>query len=109
VRFLVDAQLPPRLARSLEAIGHSAHHVGDFDMLRARDRAIWDKAIELDAALISKDADFVTLRALRPTGPPIVWIRLGNVRRAELLTKFERALPSVISQIEGGEKVVVVT
>ena len=33
-------------------------------MLRARDRAIWDKAIELDAVVISKDADFVTLRAL---------------------------------------------
>ena len=77
-------------------------------MLRARDRAIWDKAIELDAVLISKDADFVTLRALRPTGPPIVWIRLGNVSRAALLDRIERALPSIVSQIERGEKVVVV-
>ena len=77
-------------------------------MLRARDRAIWDKAIELDAVLISKDADFVTLRALRPTGPPVVWIWLGNVSRAALLDRIERALPSIVSQIERGEKVVVV-
>jgi len=109
VRFLIDAQLPPRLAKRIGAVGHSAHHVADFDMLRARDRVIWDKAIELDAAVISKDADFVTLRALHRTGPAIVWIRLGNVTRAALLDRIERALPNIVSQIERGEKVVVVT
>lgn len=78
-------------------------------MLRARDRIIWDKAIELDAALVSKDADFVTLRALSRTGPSVVWIRLGNVSRALLLNRIERALPKIVGQIERGEKVVVVT
>jgi predicted nuclease of predicted toxin-antitoxin system len=109
VRFLIDAQLPPRLATRLVAAGHDARHVGDFDMLRARDRAIWDKAIELEAAIISKDADFVTLRALRTSGPAIVWIRLGNVSRTVLIDRIERALPSIVNQIGRGERVIVVT
>ena len=109
MRFLVDAQLPPRLATRLVATGHEANHVGDFDMLRARDRTIWGKAIELNAVLISKDADFVTLRALRASGPAIVWIRLGNVSRAVLLDRIERALPNIVEQVQRGEKVVVVT
>jgi predicted nuclease of predicted toxin-antitoxin system len=109
MRFLIDAQLPPRLAARLVSLGHEAHHVAEFEMLRAKDRAIWAKAIELDATIMSKDADFVTLRALRAGGPAIVWIRLGNVSRAALLARIERALPNIVDQIERGEDVVVVT
>lgn len=32
MRFLVDAQLPPALARWLAAQGHEAEHVGDIGM-----------------------------------------------------------------------------
>lgn len=35
MRFLVDAQLPPALARWLCANGHEAVHVGDLGMLAA--------------------------------------------------------------------------
>jgi len=32
MRFLVDAQLPPALARTLEAGGHEAEHVADIGL-----------------------------------------------------------------------------
>jgi predicted nuclease of predicted toxin-antitoxin system len=32
MRFLVDAQLPPALARHLVAAGHEAQHVADLGM-----------------------------------------------------------------------------
>lgn len=41
MRFLVDAQLPPALARYLTAAGHQAEHVYDIDMGEASDLAIW--------------------------------------------------------------------
>ena len=41
IRFLVDAQLPPRLARSLAAEGYQAEHVEDLGMRHAEDEAIW--------------------------------------------------------------------
>ncbi len=78
-------------------------------MLRARDRAIWDKAKEIDSIIMSKDADFVTLRALQASGPAVVWIGLGNVSLAVLLDRIERALPSIVDRIQRGEGVVVVT
>jgi predicted nuclease of predicted toxin-antitoxin system len=63
----------------------------------------------MGATLVTKDADFVTLRALRERGPAVVWVRTGNTRRRALLERFEAALPSILSALERGEKVVVLT
>jgi predicted nuclease of predicted toxin-antitoxin system len=52
VRFLIDAQLPPALARHLESLGHEAAHVVDLAMETARDREIWDRASAMDAVLV---------------------------------------------------------
>jgi len=41
VRLLVDAQLPPALARWLTAQGHEAQHVFDVELTNAPDGAIW--------------------------------------------------------------------
>jgi predicted nuclease of predicted toxin-antitoxin system len=62
LRFLVDAQLPPRLAHRLAALGHEAAHVADLDLATATDHAIWGEALGRGAALMTKDRDFVTLR-----------------------------------------------
>ncbi|MFZ1575492.1 MAG: DUF5615 family PIN-like protein [Chromatiaceae bacterium] len=44
MRFLVDAQLPPALARWLAQRGHEAEHVLDCGLLDASDRLIWARA-----------------------------------------------------------------
>jgi predicted nuclease of predicted toxin-antitoxin system len=72
VRFLIDAQLPPALARHLESLGHEATHVADFGMEAARDTEIWSRASVMHAVLVSKDEDFVTMRALRADGPALI-------------------------------------
>lgn len=41
MRFLVDQNLPPRLARVLEARFPGSKHVIHLRMDRARDHAIW--------------------------------------------------------------------
>ncbi|MEV0033019.1 DUF5615 family PIN-like protein [Nocardia sp. NPDC050793] len=38
MKFLVDAQLPPTLARAMASEGHDAVHVCDLDMTAADDR-----------------------------------------------------------------------
>lgn len=65
MRFLVDAQLPPLLARHIRELGHEAEHVADIGMSASSDRDIWQYAHANDAVLITKDEDFVTMRALR--------------------------------------------
>jgi predicted nuclease of predicted toxin-antitoxin system len=58
MRFLVDAQLPPALARWLAVDGHTAEHVADRNMEAASDPAIWDCALREAAVVITKDEDF---------------------------------------------------
>ena len=58
MRFVVDAQLPPALARRLEALGHRAEHVADLGLTSASDNEIRDYAAGVGAAIVTKDEDF---------------------------------------------------
>ncbi len=58
MKFLVDAQLPPALARWLREAGHEAQAVRDAGLLEAEDGAIWNHALAIGAAIITKDEDF---------------------------------------------------
>ena len=106
MRFVVDAQLPPALARWLATQGHEAEHVGDRQMATASDSEIWNYAIQTAGAIITKDEDFAQRKALTGDGPAVVWIRLPNTRRRALLTWFETVLPDVLSALERGETLI---
>lgn len=106
MRFLVDAQLPPLLARWLTERGHAAEHVFDQGMAAADDRVIWDYALTAGATIITKDEDFAIRRAMAVKGPSVVWLHRGNTRRRELLTWFELRLPAVLVALERGESLV---
>ena len=53
-----------------------------------------------------KDEDFVTLRLVKSEGPAILWVRLGNARRAALLVALGAILPVVVEALESGETLV---
>jgi len=54
MRFIIDAQLPPALARWLAAAGHEAEHVGDMGMPSAPDATIWNYALASSAAIVTR-------------------------------------------------------
>jgi len=82
VRLLVDAQLPPALARRLEALGQIAEHVADRGMASASDDAIRDYAASVGAVIVTKDEDFA-VRRLLAGGPAVVWsVAIGSIRVA---------------------------
>jgi predicted nuclease of predicted toxin-antitoxin system len=93
VRFVIDAQLPPALKRVFSAAAHEAVHVSEMGLLQAPDREIWQRTVDMEAVLVTKDEDFIMMRALDALGPPIVWVRLGNAKKQKLLTRFESVLP----------------
>ncbi len=105
MRFLVDAQLPPALARRIEALGHAAEHVADCGLLAAADGVIRTYAASLGAVIITKDDDFVVHQLLEG-GPAVVWIRIGNTRKAELLGRIETDFANIVSALERGETLV---
>ena len=105
MRFLVDAQLPPALARRIEALGHKAEHVADCNLASAPDGLIRDHADRAGAVIVTKDEDFAVHRLLRG-GPTVVWLRLGNTRRTVLLQRIEVDLPAIVAALERGETLI---
>jgi predicted nuclease of predicted toxin-antitoxin system len=106
MRFLVAAQLPPALARWLAEQGEEAEHVVDHDLQPASDRQIWEFAVKHAAVIVTKDEDFAQRRAATDTGPAIVWVRLPNARRRDILEWFGKALPSLVAALENGEPII---
>ena len=105
MRFLVDAQLPPALARRLQSLGHNAEHVADCGLSTAPDGDIRTHATRTGAAIVTKDEDFAVHRLLHE-GPSIVWVRIGNTRRAPLLERFDAELANIVAALERGETIV---
>jgi predicted nuclease of predicted toxin-antitoxin system len=87
VRFLVDANLSPRVAQRLREAGHDAIHVVDVGFLTASDEVILAHATRDSAVIVSADTDFAMLLATRAlTQPSFVLLR-----SADRLTPDEQA------------------
>ena len=106
MRFIVDANLPPALARALTAQGHHADHVSDVGLRESEDDPIWDYALRHQAVIITKDEDFPRLLARPLPVPAIVWLRVGNCRNTALLSWFLALLPAVRERLEMGDRLI---
>lgn len=106
MRFLIDAQLPPALARMLNERGHVAEHVTDIGPADASDRDLWRYAIEREAVLITKDEDFATMLLLGGTAPVVVWVRIPNTRRRALLDWFEPLIDRIVELVDTGNRLI---
>ena len=105
MRFVVDQQLPPRLAEMLRTRGYDAIHVRDLGLSAAADRAIWAEARRDDAVVISRDEDFVALTR-SPGVARLIWIRLGNCTNADLLARITASWDDIHSRLDAGEGLV---
>ncbi len=105
MRFLVDAQLPPAIARWLTARGHHAEHVFDLKLAEATDAQIWHLAAKTAAVIVSKDEDFAKMANLKP-GPRIVWITTGNLSKQGLLDKLASKMADIETALDAGEMLV---
>ena len=106
MRFLVDAQLPPALARLLRDHGHEAEHVTDVGPPDAPDHGIWLYALEHGAVIVTKDEDFADMVATGREAPTVVWVRIGNTRRAVLLAWFEPLIERVAEMVDSGDRLI---
>jgi predicted nuclease of predicted toxin-antitoxin system len=103
---LVDAQLPPALARVLSENGVDADHVADIGWHFLADSEIWMRSRGHYDFIVTKDEDFLPLSQLRGPGPCVVWIRKGNCSRREMLAWFTPLIPALILQLAEGERVI---
>ena len=103
MKYLVDNQLPPALARFINSdLGAEASHVSDIGLRSVPDATLWAWASSHGFILVSKDEDFVGLFKSDPsTG--LLWVRIGNCRRGRLLDAFRAAWPRIALRFENGD------
>ena len=39
-------------------------------------------------------------------GPPVVWVRVGNTRKASIVAKFLMLLPEILEELDRGERLI---
>ncbi|MCA1694535.1 MAG: DUF5615 family PIN-like protein [Actinobacteria bacterium] len=55
MRLLLDANLSPRLVVLLSEAGYDAVHVGELELLRARDSVIFDRATSYGYVMVTAE------------------------------------------------------
>jgi predicted nuclease of predicted toxin-antitoxin system len=106
VKFLVDAQLPPVLARWLVDAGYEARAVREIGLREADDGAIWRHSEDRGCVIVTKDEDFARRVQATETGPCVVWLRVGNTSNAALGAWFMPRVPQIVAHLEQGTRLV---
>ena len=106
MRFLVDAQLPPSLARFLTTVGEEAIACRDVGLRDADDGEIWRFAVAGGWCIVTKDEDFAEWSRLRQPAPAVLWLRIGNLKKAELRAKLAPLLPELLERLQAGETLI---
>ncbi|HEY9723031.1 MAG TPA: DUF5615 family PIN-like protein [Oscillatoriaceae cyanobacterium] len=97
IRWLVDAQLPARLAQRLREAGHDAIHTSELPLGNATpDREINRLSIEQQRIVITKDADFVDTFLRRGQPYKLLVISAGNLRNQELFEIVDKYLAQLV-------------
>jgi predicted nuclease of predicted toxin-antitoxin system len=109
VRFIVDAQLPPALARALTLAGHPSEAVRNLGLREADDESIWNHAAAQQLVIITKDEDFATRVWQMSEGPAVVWLRIGNCSNQVLLEHLMPLLGDIVERIRLGDRIVEVS
>lgn len=102
MKFLIDAQLPRRLAKRLVAAGHDAVHTLDLPTgNRTTDAEITRIADQEDRAVLTKDADFVSSFLLRGKPRRLVLVSVGNSRNEALEQRLFAEVPAIVKALSG--------
>ena len=106
MKVIIDAQLPPALARLFAAHGFDAVHVEDLGMKHAGDSAIWNVAAAEGPAVVTKDSDFPERWERGNRSVPVVWIRCGNIRNRLLFVQITPLLSQIAERLSRGETLI---
>lgn len=103
MKFLVDAQLPRRLAHWLGDAGHDALHTLDLPHRnQTTDAEINVQSSREGRVVITKDADFVNTHLLHGRPRKLLMISTGNITNAALEALFVPNLPAIVATFGTG-------
>jgi len=90
MKFLIDAQLPRRLAAELKQAGFEATHTLELpDGNRTTDQGLIELSIANQLVLVTKDSDFVQSFLLKRQPWKLLLVSTGNISNDELMKLFQ--------------------
>ena len=97
MKFLVDANLPFKLALGLKNKGYDTLHTDDLpNKERTNDNEIRSVAIDQDRIVITKDTDFLDSHLIQGIPKKLLLITTGNIVNRDLLSIIDIHLDTVI-------------
>jgi predicted nuclease of predicted toxin-antitoxin system len=101
VNFLVDAQLPRRLAGWLITAGCDAIHTLDLpDGNRTTDSQVCELADREQRIVVTKDADFVDSHILHSRPAKLLLVSTGNISNLELEALIMPLIPDIVREFQ---------
>ena len=89
--LLIDENLPASLATLLPVPCSHATAIGP----QPGDNELWIHARENDWTILTRDTDFFDRIMLEGSPPKVIWVRLGNIRKAALESLLVRLWPAI--------------
>ncbi len=100
MKFIVDAQLPRRLAWWLREKGVDAIHTLDLpDRNRTNDEIINSISMAESRVVISKDSDFYDRFFEKLEPHKLLFLTTGNIRNDDLLSLFEDNFEQILKEL----------
>ena len=107
IKFIVDTQLPPRLAHYITSLGYQTTHTTFYENGHLLDdKTIIIIAKEEDRTIITKDSDFLDNYVINGSPPKVLVLEFGNISNKDLLKLFENYFDEVIISFEQGNDIV---
>ncbi len=101
MNFLIDAQLPRRMAAWLATAGYDAVHTLDLpNGNRTTDQEVMDTADQQQRVVVTKDADFVDSHLLHSRPAKLLLISTGNISNSDLEQLFVPLISDIVREFQ---------
>ena len=85
MKLLFDENLSPKLSGLLATLFPGSAHVRECGLRGISDEDVWNYASANNFTIVSKDSDFQQRSLLYGHPPKVVWLRIGNCTRQQLV------------------------
>lgn len=99
--ILIDENLPRSLG---DQLGETCVHASEI-AAQASDTELWQYARERNWIILTRDTDFFDRLILSGNPPKVVWVRLGNLRKSELIEVLRTKWKAIRKLIESADMV----
>jgi predicted nuclease of predicted toxin-antitoxin system len=100
MKFLIDAQLPRRLAHQLSVAGYETTHTLDLPQgNRTTDQSLITSRSSNNASSLQKDSDFVESFLLKREPWRLLLVSTGNIGNDELLRVFQLNIDQSVESV----------